>query len=201
MRIEFFYNPDDFQELQRVLAQSEPSGQKVKRLVGWVVFIGLAVVLFIYLNRSKSLSAPPAPAPPAQHSTSGLVIFVVSMLVACSVLAGLLYLQFVLPRRQFGKMFLQANPEMQLAQTMEITDEGVSRITPSSHHSWRWDAFSRVLENQYVIVLQRGPIDYLVVPKRAVPPGELEALGVLLYAKIQSPTGAFPVTVTRPAGK
>jgi len=81
---------------------------------------------------------------------------------------------------------------MQQPKTLEITDEGVRMSDPLAFTEWRWASFTGLVESANLLLLRQADNTFVVIPKRAVPPGQLDTLRADLTARMPAP-GAFPV--------
>jgi YcxB-like protein len=201
MRLEFTYTPEDLEELQSLSSKVKaPGAQRLifglaRGFLGWVVFIGLAIGLFI-LSNWKTRSTPAAPVRVVPKPTNPWEILL--PMLPWVLIFGFIWFFLYRRLRGYAKKQWLETPELQVRQQMEITDEGVTLATPTATTNWRWQAFSASIEGVNTILLRISGNARLFVsiPKRAFNEAELQELRALLGAHVQPQTGAFPVIPT-----
>jgi hypothetical protein len=159
-------------------------------LFGWVLFLGLVVMLLILLqnNRGATGTAPPPPPPdPWPQLRSMLpwgIIFVIVWIIA-------FWAQRVLPRKTW-----EATPDYHRPTTVVIDDDGVRFTNHVSDVHFRWDAFTAFNESKALFLLMIRPHVGHPVPKRIFSEEQLPEVREFLRSRISAPASAFPV-ITR----
>lgn len=86
----------------------------------------------------------------------------------------------------------RGQPALELQQTMELNDAGLSMDDKQSRSEYTWDAFIQFLETRNLFLLFPSKLTFFIIPKRAVPPTDLDMLREMLSERI-SRNSAFPV--------
>ena len=63
---------------------------------------------------------------------------------------------------------------------------------PLASTEWRWEAFTALVETKNLLLLRQTDNTFLIIPKRAIPPGQIDSLRFEFNSRIPAP-GAFPV--------
>jgi hypothetical protein len=203
IHIEFQYAPTDLPEaMKAVRVRLRKNALKFRRgLIGWIVFVVLAIVLFSFLNRHQSTSsvAPPPP-PPSSNSTIGDVILPLLpwALIFCSV-------WFVVFRGLRARSTKMSGVFLEKSQSMVADDSGVIWTEPMTRTEYRWEAFYGFDETPNLFLLYTSDAkgtDFLrfhVVPKRSFPvPMLCDQFRQLLTDRVHSHNRAFQVLPPKP---
>jgi len=70
----------------------------------------------------------------------------------------------------------RGQPALQLQQTMELDEQGVTLDDKQSRNEFTWEAFLQLIETRNLFLLFPSKLTFIMIPKRAVPPSELELL-------------------------
>jgi hypothetical protein len=200
MRLEFTYTGDDFVEAQ-VAATGTALGDEhnsrgrsvARRLLGWILFLALTVCLYYLLQ--KTATRPTPAAAPTQPQSDTLLEWVVPMLPWLLVFGFIWFLVF--RQLRAARRVWEHDPALRQPQTMDLTETCIRLADTLSASEWRWEAFTGVTETANLFVLKRGEGSVVIIPKRGAPPGQLDALRLLLAERVHEP-GAFPVLPPKP---
>ncbi len=194
MYTEFTYTLADLREARRVAnenARGRASRPFRRGVLGWVVFVGLALVLVYLLTLNKQPpTAAPAPPPAATPSSAGagLLLDLVPWLLVVAFLYLVVFRGVRKARRRQEETLLQP-------MALDVSPGGVTLTNGPAQTRWQWQAFTRWVETDAQFLLQLGHTDTVVaIPKRlATDPADLAAIGELIAAHVNPPVGAFPV--------
>ena len=197
MRLEFTYTAADLVEMSKAAApdpglQKGPFGTGGSRSwFGWVIFIGLAVMFFMFLQK-RSATAPPAAPPPTAAPTSGVPGWVIALVPWLLIFGFIWFFVFRQLRGTFPRNVYERNTSLQQPKTLDITDSGVRMTDALSFTEWRWESFTGLVESANLFLLRQADNTFVMIPKRAVPLGQLDLLRADLESRMPAP-GAFPV--------
>jgi hypothetical protein len=187
MRFEFSYTLDDLRELRRVHRKSGLGSSTARRraLIGWIVFIALAVLL-IFVLRSEPLPARATrtvapPPPPADLWSSYFPWFI----AACVLIVwAFMY-----------RRLLTKNPALHKVQTLEILPDALTLASGPTSSRWEWPAFDQFAETPASFFVHvNGSNNWVLLPKRAiVPPNSESEIRGIFETNIRASVGAFPV--------
>jgi hypothetical protein len=201
MRLEFTYTAVDLQEMAQAAAKPENARQsgalaigKSRNLFGWVIFIGLAVVLFIFLQ-NRSVTVPPATPLPAPKW--GVLEWATSFVPWLLVFGFIWFFVYRQMRNLSPRSVYEHTSSMQQPKSLDITDAGVRMSDALASTEWRWESFTGLVETANLLLLRQADNTFVIIPKRAVPAAELDALRYELQSHIPAP-GAFPVLPPKP---
>jgi hypothetical protein len=101
-------------------------------------------------------------------------------------LAGIyfLYCGFAL-RRYFRKRY-RTDQRFKHDLTLQISENGLHFVTPSSETQAKWDAVVRYLESKDIFMLFSAPMIFSIIPKRAFSPGEADTFRDLLDKNLRA---------------
>lgn len=207
LRLEFSYEPADYQELAEHKVRApvravRVSGAEMRRdsLLSWVVFLGVLGVL-VFLLRSRHVSTPPPPkgATPNAVSTrpvEALGTLVTPLATLLVILAVVGYVAFR-HRRAGSRDARGGRPRPRGPFRLDLRQDDIELTGPATAMRWRWEPFERWSESGRLFVLHHRDGLVLLIPKRAAPDAaQLDALRELFRRHVAPPTGGFPV---RPA--
>ena len=108
-------------------------------------------------------------------------------IVALFLLLGvyLLYCGYFAIRR-FVRRAYRSNPHFKDDSTADISDSGVHIVTATRDSLSKWGSFVRFLESDRIFVLFYSEFIFIIFPKRAFAPGEVEQLRELLTLNVAS---------------
>jgi preprotein translocase subunit YajC len=162
-----------------------------KGLIGWVLFVALAVMLFMFMNKPPRAggSATPASSPPADP---------MSILIPC--IPWLLFFGFIWffifrqVRRRYRQVYEQT-PALHRPQTITISENGLTFADATAERRLTWDHYVSFTETQNLFLLFTNGYTGDFVPKRIfATPAEVDAFRGLLKRRVNPPTGGFPIT-------
>jgi hypothetical protein len=161
----------------------------LRNLVGWLIFIGLAVAFFVFLQRRPAPAPPPtrAPAP-----TGAVPDWVISVGPWVLVFGFVWFFVFRQMRGMFPRNVYERNTSLQQPKTLDISKAGVRLTDALAFTEWRWESFTALVETANLFLLRQADNTFVIVPKRAVPAGETDRLRAELQSRMPTP-GAFPV--------
>lgn len=190
---DFVYTLEDLIEAQK--SHGPENGKSPHRsLIGWAVFVGLAVVIYNFLQKNQPAPAAPNPnqgPPPLQDLVTALIPWL--MVVAVVV--------FFVVRGVRGrtKKAWDTNEKLQCPQTLQVTADGITVKNQYGTSAQNWLAFRRFLESANLFILYSSPVAMNVIPKRVLSsPDELDWFRALLNKEITerrtaAGIGGFPV--------
>jgi hypothetical protein len=181
-------------------------------LFGWVLFVGLAVIMFLLLQpRTRNVVGLPPPGAGGGGPAGAYVVeeeadtrslSMGDFLPAIVPWVGMFLLLVVVTKfageRQLRKTW-DAQPSLHRPQTVELSDDGVMFADPLSRQECRWSYFPGFKETANLFVLYVSPFSFRIVPKRAfAAPGELDRFRGYLLNHVGSgqfleQPSAFPV--------
>jgi hypothetical protein len=196
MTLEFTYTPQDMQEWSAAaLTEANKEAKKQQRaaqggrsVIGWVAFVGLAVFLFLMMQRKQPPGAVRVSSPdpwPMLIRMSPFILIIAALWIFAKFGGGWL-------GRRGARKLWEREATLKEPHTIEITDEGVRLASTSSSTAWKWPNFTHLTETANLFLLKQSDGTHLIVPKRAVPPGELERLRLMIEEHL-GVSGAFPV--------
>jgi hypothetical protein len=198
MRLEFTYTAADLEEMAKAAAQPDPSLQKgpfgsggSRSWIGWMIFVSLAVVLFLWMQK-RGVAARPPVTPATPSSTNGVAGWLVALVPWVLIFGFIWFFVYRQIRHMSPRSVYERNPSMQQPKTLDITDDGVRMSDPLAFTEWRWASFTGLVESANLLLLRRADNTFVMIPKRAVAPGLLDTLRADLTARMPAP-GAFPV--------
>jgi hypothetical protein len=166
MKIVYRVTEQDFIEARELfIANEKPWYRRLSRyLLPW---IGGSVLLMqlLYL-----IVAP--------HRDIGLTVigFVVGI-----------YLSYCgLALRRYFRRFYQKDHRYKHEFAAEISDQGIHVVTPFSDGQMKWNGFVRFLESNDIFMVFIAQWNFIIFPKRAFAPGEVEGFRALLQRNVAS---------------
>jgi len=200
MVLEFHYTPEDLAEMAKARGDlaGKKAGRPVRSLLGWGLFIGLAVVLFLLLSSQKKPPATPPPPPAAPPPESFFVAFVLPF-IPWVLIFGFIWFFVFRQMRGVARRAWEKNLELHQQHTLEVGDDGLRLATPLAESFWRWPNFVGMTETANLVLLHMTNEAYLMIPKRAAADAaRLEELKAILAAHVSQHTNAFPVVPVVP---
>jgi len=195
VKLEFTYTPEDVKEMARA-AQKVMYPRRRRGLVGWALFVALATVLYLLLQRTgtpRSQSGPmPTNSTPAASPEDNILFSLAPWLL---VFAAVLVIFIWWARVRLAKRLWETHPSLQQPQTLAMSDSGVTMTSPMRTSTWDWLVFVAVIETERLLLLQM--IDkgmFLMIPKRAAgDAASVDELRAYLQAHVQRQLHGFPV--------
>ncbi len=187
MKLEFSYTFDDYREANRAHARMN----KVRWLTRMFFTMLFLLVACLMLTLLVVSSATPQTGEIGWANIKPILPWLVicGAFIVWSVAASSIAL-----RRAW-----RGQPAMQLQQSLEISDRGVVVDDVQSRIEYSWNAFMRLLETRNLFLLFPSKLAFIMIPKRAVPRGEVDALRLMLGERVGH-TGGFPVHPSPPPG-
>ncbi len=187
MTCEYDMTRADAAAAQKAVAKPDATGQppqasskKFSRgLIGWMLFVGLAVMLFTMLNNAADPTTAPAPARAEAKSRNATLLRAGTAFSALGVLLvlGLIALALYLRRSRRGL----ANGRV----AVRLDESEVVMTTAYRQDTLRWDAMLDVVETDRMFVLPNVGPHPLVLPKRGfASSGEVDAARAILAERV-----------------
>jgi hypothetical protein len=180
----------------------KPAGKG--QLFGWIAFIVLAAVIFLFLNSRQNVllsATQPSNTPRVQPSAfSGLTVldFLPGIIPWCA-----MFMMLIIVSRMGGDRSLRrtwdAHAFLQRPETVEIDGGGMTFTEPLSRKFYAWSYFPGFKETPNLFLIYVSPLGFFIIPKRAfATPDDLTAFRGHLLNQIQSgqfleQPAAFPV--------
>lgn len=199
MRFEFIYTADDLRQLNSLASAFGPKLKKSSPwgLLGWIVFVGLAVTIILLLKQDSNVGTIAVRQPRTNAAPVDWTTTVMPLIPWILIFFFIWFFVFRKLKQAYVKQIAD-NPAMQMAHAIEFTDDGVSSDVPNCKTSWTWEAFSKfvVTDELVALTLVGFANQYVIVPRRAIRDDQFEPLRSLLQQKIHPQISAFPV-ITR----
>jgi hypothetical protein len=210
MHVEFIYTPEDLAAATKAAAALPKSANAKNSLkfgrgvFGWLLFIGLATMLFMVLNagnqRSKNPSrgggggGSPAATPSAPMTGNDVMSNVVLPFVPWLLIFLFIWFFVFRQLRKSGFRAIADDPQFQQVQSLDVDADGVRLATPLAETRWKWANFSGMSETPELLFVHLRERTVLVIPKRAFStPEQLDEMRSTIRANVSEHTGAFPV--------
>jgi YcxB-like protein len=183
-----------------------PQGTLSRGLIGWVLFISLAVLIFLAMQRSKRTPLalpnrgplPPIVATDPDLDSRTLETGAVALIVIVPGIAAPIGLLCVLQRvNRLQKR--ERNRSLVGPTTLHASERGICFVTQRHRVYQRWSAFEKFLEGERLFLLYENNSVFRMVPKRAfASPEDLQRFVALLLEHVPNvliarPAGGFPV--------
>ena len=160
MHHQYSFEPADLREAQRVANRNRPTSSVGRGIVGWVVFLVLAL-LFIYLLQARRPATVPPGAPPAAGSMSTWLVPFVPWVVV------LLFVCVVVFRSRHAAA--RNNPILQQLVGFHLDEGGVTTTTGAVRTHFGWDGLDRLIETDHqFLIRETNSRSWLSLPKRAI---------------------------------
>ena len=186
MRIECAYTFDEYREASLALARSQDRRWFTTLGYSIVVVAGAILVFVIVVVRIATRATGGSIWPELQRNA----VFIALALALC---VRVFWLRSSGIRRGW-----KHQPELQLQRSIDISETSLLVDDSRTRVEFRWDAFRGLLETPKLFVLLPNDLSVVMIPKRAVPPGEIDALRFTLNERLTL-RGAFPVLPPKPA--
>lgn len=194
MEFDFAYTVDDMSHYlkalpevtRRIPAEKAPSAKfRYRALIGWVIILAIAVVLFIIFHDDK----PPQPAPPAKtfgQFIGPYVPFVFIFLV--------FWIYFLRKLSSPAQRAFEQDPSLADMRHVTISDDGISVQLPTHTLFMTWKHFFYFAETDKLFILMITRQMSFFLPKRVFLSPELQAeFRTFAHTQLPRPTGGFPV--------
>jgi hypothetical protein len=160
-------------------------------LIGWGIFLGLGVMLFLLLKRGGApVTATSTPLP---IRSTGLLELILPFLPWIAVFGFVWVFIFRLIRGQTKRTWNQ-NPSLHRVRKMTVTDEGLVQVDSTAEQRTAWTHYLRFEETPNLFLLFSTHYLALIIPKRICTDStQLNQFRSHLARNISGPTGAFPV--------
>ena len=190
---------------RKITVKGRPQVATSKTWYGWVVFVPVAVMLFLYMSRHSvtiSNNTPPLTGMPMKETgesaepVSGATLFSISLFAW---LAAIKLTTTVQKKRQ-TKNLLISTPSLLLPKTWEMTEDWIAERGELLQTTMKWEYIHKFLETPTVMMLYPNEQSFYLIPKAAFS-GEMEydEFAALLMRKVPNgvmqPRGerGFPV--------
>ena len=195
LHLEFQYTFEELKAAQAAQAkQAHGPGGFGRGIIGWVMFVGLAVCLFILrqINAPPTRSGAPRQKVPADLFGNRLVF------LACVGAFIAAFVFFFLRNRRDARRRFEREPLLQQLQTINITDAGLTHGSHTTSTFYRWDAFHKHLETPDFFLLYISDAVFEMLPKRAFPSqAAMDEFREFVAHVVSPPQYAFPVQPPR----
>ena len=207
MHVEFIYTPEDIAAAAKAAA-ALPKSANAKNsfkfgrgVFGWLLFIGLAIMLFMVLNAGNQRSnnpsrggGSPAAAPSAPMTRYDFLSDFVVPFVPWILIFFFIWFFVFRQLRKYGFRTIADDPQFQQVQSLDVDADGVHLATPLAETRWKWANFSGMSETPELLFVHLRDRSVLVIPKRAFStPQQLDEMRATIRANVSEHTGAFPV--------
>ncbi|HEX8915936.1 MAG TPA: YcxB family protein [Humisphaera sp.] len=197
VQLHYTLTPADLDEWSRSAKPAKGGGVFGSKggLVGWLVFIGLAMLLVNLVNNRNDPPATRPAAPAGDDLVGGILLPVVPWLVIFGFIWFFVYRQL----RARGRRVWDANEDLRQPHVAVFDDLGVTVTGPKVSMRVLWSGFDAWSETANLLLLRQQPGNqFHIVPKRAVPTGQMEPLRALLHARVVPHAAGFPVVPSPP---
>lgn len=179
---------EEYKEVNQAIMKDPFKVTFGRGLVGWILFIGLAVGLFIFINRN---APPPRPAPKLPRSSPWEILV---PLLPWLLIFGFIWIFVFRQLRNRYKQAFDSQSALHRRKRTEFDEEGIVAITPLSRSETRWEAFDKYRETMNTFVLHHSDVSVEIIPKRAFKSAEdRDAFRSLLKRHVSHRESAFPV--------
>jgi hypothetical protein len=198
VHLEFNYTVADLHEVLRTKLPKNLQnaagrlGTRINRgLLGWLIFISVAIFLYNLLNRGQNApaAAPASPPPANSNSLRDLLVPLIPWLL----IFGFIWFFAFRQLRNVGATMWRNNPRWQMPTSLDIGPEGLHVTLPVLESHWRWNAFLGWAETKNLFILVTTAKERIGIPKRAIDPALLDQLRYLFQASISPRIHGFPV--------
>jgi hypothetical protein len=181
LTIEFQYTFEEFVEGIKAI---NANARKNFSIRGWLLFIAIAIVLFVLLEENSS--------PPSQVRTLGERLRLPSALFLLWVVVFIV-IRLVRRKTYYRRAFDQ-QADLHFPQMMRFTDDGVESSNSVTQGKTAWCGYLKFGETANLFLLYIGPNLAMLVPKRAFPgASEVESFRTYASSRISARQSAFPV--------
>jgi hypothetical protein len=190
IRLEFTPTASERAQARRLLraiktAQPQDADHASKRIkpntkwIGWIIFIAMAVVVFLLMPKRERGAAPPPQPVSISAARRPLAWWSIGLIVVGIVLLALGILVLVRAVRA-GLSTEHKHPA-----TYEIDDQRISVHTPGKRVDAEWKSFENFAETDAIFLLrERTPGVFMLLSKRAMNADQLAAVRPLLVQKL-----------------
>ena len=206
--IQYDITPKERTEGRSILVRPNEAHRKRfwRGLFGWVLFLLLAVLFFLMMNRNRDgpttgprVQRPvetPAPAPIGSREHRLRLIAVAVWTGSAVVFAGVLSCSVVLVRRETRKRDSGAGPRRT---TYTFTEDALVEASGAKTTQIYWPAFHSFAETQSLFVIRNDPEQGPVIPKRLfASEAEVGEVRELLVRKLTPPPVPDPPAPSPP---
>lgn len=176
----------------RVQKTSEERKGRWKGLLGWAIFLGLAVLLFAMLQDEGMARKPAVRSLAEQHLAVDAVVVFAPWVVMIIFVWGFVW------RVGRGKSALrktwEGSPNFHRTQTLDADEEQLTLRDAVSRTESQWVAFTGFYESANLLLLYMGKFAFHIIPKRAFNAEQLEEFRHLVMSQIEvEQRRGFPV--------
>jgi hypothetical protein len=164
-------------------------------MVGWILILVVAIVIFVIFHKDKSAPAAPPAVAPGPAPNLFLTIFL--NILPYSLIFFFIWFFFL---RQIRKNLITAkqydnDPFHLQERTVELLETGIRVSLPHERHDFDWMAYQRIVVGETLLLLYTGTQMYQIVPRRAFVSNEqLEEFVRAVQTHVPDRrAGAFPV--------
>ena len=197
LTVTFQYTFEEFQEAAHAIRHPQANRRKVAEgIFAWVLFLGLAVMLYFLLRDSS-----PSPGQPSRPAAAEPLIGMLPVVGPAAI--GLCYVWLgVIGKRREPDAGLRrtwnSQPAFHRPKTLRISEDGtsVSDAVCSSSNAWAGYVHFQETPNLFLLYSTQSTAEF--IPKRIFPtPADLEAFRSTAQSRIRPRESAFPVLPAR----
>jgi YcxB-like protein len=188
---------EDMTEATNAILKGQIGGPtKVSRSwLGWLIFLGVAVAIFVFMQRkTASIARPTPPIVASPNTLQNVLQDVVLPILPWMLIFGFVWFSVYRGLRKRRSTFWDNTPSMHRSRTWTIDDDGLTVAEPFSQHRTVWGGYTRFQETKNLFLLYTGKHTAEMIPKRVLGSDEqIEAARQILQRNVSAPAGAFPV--------
>jgi hypothetical protein len=187
LSIQFQYTFEEFAEgTAAISANAARKARAGQGILGWVLFVGLAIVIFFMLQSGKN-SPLVQPSTNSNDSRKYYPLIIFAFLITIGALS-------YFGRKKRARKAFEQRMEFQRLETVQFSDDAIVRDDHVSQSRIAWDGFVKFDETTHLFLLYLSDASALMIPKRAFPsPAVVDEFRTFAKARISPPRFAFPV--------
>ena len=194
MHFEYQITPEDLKEAMRWRAPAKRN-KFLSGILGWLIFVAVAALLFVWQKQSTPPARPNSSAPPPANFMENILLPLLPWLL----ILGCIWFFVFRNLRVRSRKVWEGNPQFQQVQIFDMSEEGVRIVNPLTETLYRWNAFVGWAETKNLFLLLLPNRSRVPVPKRAIgDQAEQQRFRDFVNARAHEPTSAFPVVAPRP---
>lgn len=196
MQLEFSYTQNDLRQALEWRPYRGLGRVSLRRaLTGWIIFVVIALVLFVLLRHGQ-----PGPVRPPMPQPGELRQWVVALVPALLIVFGIWFL-FVrrIRIRDVSTKLWESSPVFQLPHTIQVDENGIRVNCALIETLYRWPYFVGFGETTDLLLLLLPNHSRVMIPKRAISGDDaLNQLREFVQTHVHTLTGGFPVGIKAP---
>lgn len=157
---------------RKITVKGKPQVPTSKTWYGWVVFVTVAVMLFLYMSRHSGnlLNTTPPPTGMVMQETgesaepvSGATLFFISLFAWMAAIK----LTATLQKKRQTRNLLISTPSLLLPKTWEMTEDWIAERGELLQTTMKWEFILKFLETPNVMMLYPNEQSFYLIPKAA----------------------------------